>query len=117
MNPINRYGNLVSGLLACSLPKPDAKIGDEATILCGRDRNPAKVVEIIKNKKGAISGYVLQEYKWKMDPDGEGHSKEILWDQPNGEPALFKVVTHGKLKGTVKGALIGHADAFYDRSF
>lgn len=117
MNPIKRYGNLISGLMACSLPKPDAKVGDEATILCGRDRNPAKVTEIVKNKKGVITGYILQEYEWKMDPDSEGYAKEILWDAPKGEPTLFKVVTHGRLKGTVKDALIGHADAFYDLSF
>ena len=117
MNPIIRYGNLVSGLMACTLPKPDTQVGDEATILCGRDRKPAKVVEIVKNKKGIITGYLLQEYSWTMDQNSEGHAEAIHWDKPKWAPELYTVVTRGKLKGTVKDALIGYADPFYDRSF
>jgi len=117
MSLIKRYGNLVSGLMGYTLPKPDAKVGDEATILWGRDRKPAKVVEIVLNKKGKIAGFMLQEYEWTMDMNSEGYAEAIHWDKPKNSPELFKVVTHGKLKGTVKDALIGHADPFYDRSF
>lgn len=118
MSLIRRYGNLVSGLMGQTLPKPDAQVGDEATILNGRDREPAKIVEIIRRKAGKkIIGYLLQQFKWTMDSESEGYAKEIHWDQPSGEPQVYAVVTHGKLKGTVKDAMIGHADPFYDRSF
>jgi hypothetical protein len=114
---VNHYGNLNSGIMAQTLPKPDAKVGDEATILRGRDRDPAKVVEIKYAKSGKISGYVLQAYKWTMDSNTEGYAKEIHWDQPLGAPSLHEVVVRGNMKGTVRDALIGHASAFYDRSF
>lgn len=118
MNPIEQYGNVVSGILASTYPKPDAVVGCEATILNGRDREPAKVVEIITRKDGKKTiGYLLQAYKWTMDSESEGYAKTIHWDQPSGEPQVFPVVTHGKLKGTVKGAYIGKANPYYDRSF
>lgn len=115
---VRKYGNFVCGIMmGATLPKPDAKVGDEATIMSGRDRHPAKIAEIVRNKSGKISGYMLQRYKWVMDPDSEGYAREIKWDEPYGTPCFYKIVTHGKLKGTVKDAFIGRADAFYDRSF
>lgn len=114
---VNKYGNVFSGMMAQTLPKPDAKIGDEATVLNGRDRSPAKIAEIIRGKNGKIKAYMLQEYYWIMDMETEGYAKEIKWDEPKGAPKYCKVITHGKFKGTVKDALIGHADPFYDRSF
>lgn len=117
MNKIEEHGNVVSGILATTYPKPDAVVGDEATILNGRDREPAKIVEIIRHKSGKIIGYLLQAYKWTMDSKTEGYAREIHWDQPTGEPCVFTVVTHGKLKETVRGAYIGKANPFYDRSF
>lgn len=114
---VNRYGNLCSGIMAQTLPKPDAKEGDEATILRGRDRDPAKVVSIVRAKNGNITGYVLQAYEWTMDPKTEGYAAAIHWDRPQGSPTLYPVVLRGHRKGTVKDALIGHASAFYDRSF
>lgn len=114
---VNHYGNLNSGIMAQTLPKPDAKEGDEATILRGRDRDPAKVVSIVRAKNGNITGYILQAYEWTMDPKTEGYAEKIHWDRPSGSPSLYPVVSRGKLKGTVKDALIGSANAFYDRSF
>lgn len=114
---VNKYGNVMSGMMAQTLPKPDAKVGDEATILCGRDRDPAKIAEIIYAKNGKIKAYMLQEYYWTVDMETEGYAKEIKWNEPKGTPKYCKVITHGRLKGTVKDALIGYADPFYDRSF
>jgi hypothetical protein len=116
-NLVNRYGNFYSGMYAATLPKPGAAIGDEATILNGRDREPAKVVGIEYLKNGAVDAYVLQAYRWRMDPNTEGYAAEIMWDQPAGEPRRHAVMKRGRMKGTVIDALIGHADAFYDRSF
>jgi hypothetical protein len=114
---VNHYGNLNSGIMAQTLPKPDAKVGDEATILRGRDRDPARIVEIVLAKNGKVKAYVLQAFDWVIDMKTEGYAKSILWDVPRGTPSHHKVVTGGKLKGTVRDALIGHASAFYDRSF
>ena len=111
------YGNFISNQYAATLPKPGATVGTEATILWGRDREPAKVVEVVYNKAGGVKGYVLQRFHWAMDSNTEGYAKEIHWDRPNGEPSFHPVVTHGKMKGTVKGALIGAANPFYDRTF
>lgn len=116
-NLVQQYGNLVSGIMGATLPKPDAKVGDEATILSGRDRHPAKIAGIVIGKKGKIKGYMLQRYRWIIDFDTEGYAKEIKWDEPQHAPSFFKIVSHGKLKGTVKNAYIGRADAFFDRSF
>jgi hypothetical protein len=114
---VTRYGNFNSAILAQTLPKPDAKVGDEATILHGRDREPAKISKIEYAKNGNVKGYWLQPYKWEMDPAGEGHAKVIHWNMPEGASQFFPVVTRGKLKGTVKDAFIGVAQPFYDRSF
>lgn len=114
---VNHYGNLNSGIMAQTLPKPDAKVGDEATILRGRDRDPAKVVEILLTKSGKVKAYVLQAYSWSIDGKTEGYASAIHWDRPEGSPSTHEVVNRGKLKGTVRDALIGHASAFYDRSF
>lgn len=114
---VNHYGNLNSGIMAQTLPKPDAKVGDEATILHGRDREPAKVVEIILAKNGKVKAYRLQAFEWLVDGQTEGYAKQIFWDKPAGTPSVHEVVNRGKLKGTVRDALIGHASAFYDRSF
>lgn len=114
---VNHYGNLNSGIMAQTLPKPDAKVGDEATILRGRDREPARIVEIVLTKSGKVKAYVLQAYDWVIDMKTEGYAKEILWGNPNGSPSAHEVVNRGKFKGTVRDALIGHASAFYDRSF
>lgn len=117
MNLITKYGNVHSGMMGMTLPKPDAKVGDEATVLCGRDRHPAKITEIVRAKNGKIKGYMLQSFYFVIDMETEGYAKEIKWDDPRGTPSFHKVVTHGKLKGTVKDAFIGRAEAFYDRSF
>lgn len=117
MNPILKYGNLHSGMMAMTTPPLHVQIGTEATILNGRDREPARVMNILFNKNGKVKAFVLQAYYWLMDSDTEGYAKEIHWDEPKGQPQEFKVVTHGRLKGTVKDAFIGRADAFYDRSF
>lgn len=115
---VNRYGNMHSGIMAQTLPKPDAKVGDEATILNGRDRAPAKVVEIRRFKNNRVAGFVLQEYKWTQDAGMVGTAKEIHWDQPvPAGNSYHPVVTHGRFKGTVKDAYIGSADPFYDHSF
>lgn len=113
----NEYGNLNSGMMACTLPKPDADVGCEATILRGRDRDPAKVVDIERTKAGKVKAYVLQAYRFDIDYETEGYAKVIHWDQPRGEPERFPVVMSGRMAGTVKDALIGEANAFYDRSF
>lgn len=119
MNSIYKYGNVVSGLMANTLPKPDAKVGDWATILYGRDRKPAKITEIVYAKNGKIKGYMLQQMSFKIDFNSEGYAVKGWEDEskPLGEPSLYEVVTRGKMKGTVRDALIGHADPFYDRSF
>lgn len=117
MNPIEQYGNVVSGILASTYPKPDAVVGDEATILNGRDRKPAKIVQIIRRQDGTIAGYELQAFKWSVDINTEGYAKEVFWDLPDGDPQLFPVLAYGKLKGTVQGAYIGKANAFQDLSF
>lgn len=117
LKKVQRYGNLVSGMHACTLPKPGAQVDDEATILNGRDREPAKVVGIEYRKSGAVAAYMLQRFAWTMDANSEGYAKEIRWNEPVGEPRRHEVVARGRLKGTVRDALIGRADAFYDRSF
>ena len=117
MSLAKQYGNFISGQLGATLPHPNAAVGMEATILSGRDRHPAKVVEIVLAKNGKIKGYMLQRFKWKMDMKTEGYAEEIHWDRPDGEPSFHRVRTHGRLKGTVEDALIGDSDAFYDRSF
>lgn len=114
-----KYGNLISGLMSETLPKPDAKVGDWATIYRGRDREPAKVTEIVYTKGGKIKGYMLQRYSWKVDMNTEGYAVND-WEkdsQPVGDSYLYTVVTHGRLKGTVRDASIGRASPFYDRSF
>lgn len=117
MSLTQKYGNVHSGMMANTLPKPDATVGTEATILSGRDRNPAKVTSIELNKAGKIKGYWLQEYEWSIDFNTEGYAQEIKWDEPKGATQFHKVITHGKRKGTVQDALIGRADPFYDRTF
>jgi hypothetical protein len=114
---VNHYGNLNSGIMAQTLPKPDAKEGDEATILRGRDRDPAKIVSIVRAKNGKITGYILQAFEWTLDSNTEGYAKEIHWDRPQGSPTLYPVIARGHRKGTVRDAFIGNAQAFYDRSF
>lgn len=113
----NRYGNLHSGLMSATLPKPDARVGDEATILNGRDREPARVVGICLLENGKVGSYLLQAYDWTMDSQTEGYAKTINWDKPRGTPQRHQVVLRGKMKGTVVDALIGAARPFYDRSF
>ena len=117
MSLIRKYGNVNSGLMAATKPEDDVQIGTEATIMYGRDRNPAKVVGIEYAKNGKVKGYYLQEYEWTIDFNTEGYAKEIFWDKPKGEPNFHRVVTHGHLKGTVVDAYIGEANPFYDRSF
>jgi hypothetical protein len=114
---VNHYGNLNSGIMAQTLPKPDAKVGDEATILRGRDRDPARIVEIVLAKNGKVKAYVLQAFQWVIDNKTEGYAKEIRWDHPEGSPSTHEVIVRGNRKGTVRDALIGHASAYYDRSF
>lgn len=116
---MNKYGNLISGMHANTLPKPEAQVGDWATILYGRDRHPAKITEIVYAKNGKIKGYWLQRYSWKMDSQTEGYAVKNWQDdsKPELDPRFYRVVTHGKRKGCVEDALIGHADPFYDRSF
>lgn len=114
---VNHYGNLNSGIMASTLPKPDARAGDEATILRGRDRDPAKVLAVVLHKRGKnagrVKGFILQAYNWTMDPKTEGYASAIHWDRPAGEPTYHEV----KRDGTVEDAFIGSAQAFYDRSF
>jgi hypothetical protein len=114
-----KYGNLVSGMMANSLPKPDAKVGDWATIMGGRDRHPAKITEIVYAKNGKIKGYMLQRMSWKMDQNSEGYGVKGWEDdsKPQGEPSFYEVIVRGKMKGAVRDALIGHANPFYDRTF
>lgn len=109
----SKYGNLVSSIYAQTAAKPDATIGTDATILIGRDREPARVVDIKRSKSGAIRSYVLQAFAWTMDDKSEGYASAIHWDKPVGEPQEFKV----RRNGTIDGAMIGAARAFYDRSF
>jgi hypothetical protein len=118
-NNTMKYGNLYSGIMADTLPKPDAVVGDWATIMSGRDRHPAKVTEIVRGKNGKIKGYMLQRMSWKVDFESEGYAvKEWENDsQPLGEPFLYEVIVRGKMKGTVRDAFIGYAKPFYDRSF
>lgn len=118
-NLIYKYGNVMSGMMANTLPKPDVKVGDWATILNGRDREPAKITEIVYTKNGKIKGYLLQRLSWKMDPETEGYAVNGWEDdaEPVGEPSLHTVITHGHMKGAIRDALIGRADPFYDRSF
>lgn len=117
-NLIQKYGNFHSGI-AASVPADHAaiEVGALATICSGRDRHPAKVADIVYFKSGRVKGYMLQRFKWTIDFDTEGYAKEIHWDQPDGAPSYHKVTTHGHLKGSVKDAFFGRADAFYDRSF
>jgi len=118
-NNTMKYGNLYSGMMADTTAKPDAKVGDWATILYGRDRKPAKVTEIVYGKNGKIKGYMLQEMSWKVDFESEGYAVKG-WENdstPLGEPSLHEVIVRGKLKGTVRDAFIGRANPFYDRSF
>lgn len=116
---MNKYGNLISGVMSQTLPKPEAKVGDWATTLSGRDRHPAKITEILYAKNGNVKGYMLQRMSWKVDFESEGYAVNG-WEnesKPLGEPSLHEVVIRGKLKGTVRDALIGYANPFYDRSF
>jgi len=118
-NNIRKYGNLYSGLMANTEAKPDAKVGDWATVMRGRDRDPAKITGFEYFKNGKLKGYYLQTYSWKIDFNTEGYAVKD-WEkdsQPQGEPRLHLIVTHGRLKGTVVDAYIGSANPFYDRSF
>lgn len=117
-NLILKYGNVISGLSAGQAVDHSAvKIGDLATIIRGRDRDPGKVAGIEYAKNGKVKGYHIQSYHWTIDFETEGYAKEIQWDRPNGTPSYHKVYTHGHLKGCIKDAFLGRADAFYDRSF
>lgn len=117
MSLAHLYGNVVSGQLGGTLPQ-NARIGMDATILNGRDREPAKVTIIVSSEKtGKVKGFMLQRFQWTVDANTEGYPKTIHWDQPIGSPSFHRVRTHGRLKGTVEDALIGYADAFYDRTF
>lgn len=55
-------GNLINNILRQTrAPFDNVKVGDEATILGYTDRYPAKVVEILRTKKGEISCTVVED--------------------------------------------------------
>lgn len=118
-NSSQRYGNLVSGMMANTAIPQDVHVGMWATALYGPDREPCKVTEIIYYANGNIKGFMLQRYSWKVNPESEGYAVKNWQDnsEPVSKPTFFKMINRGPMKGTVEDALIGHADPFYDRSF
>lgn len=96
-------------------PETVGTVGMEATIGNGRDRHPGKVTEVVTTKSGKIKGYMIQQYGWLMD--GGGYAKEIRWNDPQGNPQLYPLVTHGNRKGKLTGCSLGLARPFYDLSF
>ena len=94
---------------------PEVVVGQEVSLCCGSDRNPGKIVEIIKTKAGKTKGYMVQRYDWIQN--NSGYAQEILWDKPYGSPQLYPVALSGRNKGKPKDLSLSGARPFFDMSF
>jgi hypothetical protein len=130
-NFAQQTGNLVNHLHARSvIGQPTPEVGMAATILGGRDRYPATIVEVFK--KGKMQYVVVQHDNYKrIDENGMSECQEYEYTaNPEGPKNTYRIGRHGMwervyFKEDTKryvisrgnGLRIGHREAFYDFTF
>lgn len=81
-------------------PERKVFVGQEATISCGSDSYPAKVVEI-RTVRGGMFEVDLQEFRFvgdKSKPLTVGHQDWLIrWDQPKGSVTTIKLHKDGSI--------------------
>lgn len=112
-----RHGSLQNIWASNTLPKPDFKVGDGATLILWTDRHACTIIAIRKNGREIV---FQEDTAIRTDKNGMSDAQSYTFERnPEGRTFEATLRQNGtfKIKGEQTSVLIGHRSHYRDYSF